>query len=337
MKRNFLEPNWLIIIVFFASGIFFGALGTYLWLNANSVFYGGYKLHPADKKYQFINPLLAVEFSERNSLAINKPLELSLNGFIKQAKESGEVVDVSVYYRDIESGAWVGINENETFSPGKLLKVPLMISIFKLAETEPSILDQEIIFKGPHLEQEFFKPPESLEIGKNYSARGLIQRMIVDSNDDAANALFDFVDKRALNEVYSDLGVSFQETSKYTDDFISTKNDTLFFRVLYNATYISREYSEEALKYLVDAPSIVGIGENIPKSVATADAFGARRLIRNGTPLIEMNDCGIIYYPAHPYILCVFERGKDIAALERSMGNLSSIIYQDVDYRYKNL
>jgi beta-lactamase class A len=53
----------------------------------------------------------------------------------------------SIYYRDFKNGPWILINGEETFTPASLLKVPIMIALYKLAETNPAILTEEFFSK----------------------------------------------------------------------------------------------------------------------------------------------------------------------------------------------
>ncbi len=49
----------------------------------------------------------------------------------------------------------------------------------------------------------------------------------------------------------------------------------------------------------------------------------------NGTVTnVEAHDCGIVYYPDSPYLLCVMTRGKDTGQLESIIGKISQITYQ---------
>jgi len=85
--------------------------------------------------FKYTNPLLDCEIAE-NSL-LNKelnPFKDKVIEFIKKEKENGAFLDISVYFRDLNNGPWFGINENDMFSPASLLKVPLMMLYFKLAE-----------------------------------------------------------------------------------------------------------------------------------------------------------------------------------------------------------
>jgi len=59
---------------------------------------------------------------------------------IDSLKEQNLTTHISVYYRDLISRQWFGINKKVGFTPASLLKVPVMMVYFKKAETDPSIL-----------------------------------------------------------------------------------------------------------------------------------------------------------------------------------------------------
>ena len=307
-RRNaFLGPQWIIVFTFFLSGIFLGGLGGYLYF-AGSLSLGA-KIHPAGgHSYNYINPLLAVDLYTEPGLSYNKALEQKTIGLIAAAKSAGKVTSVSVYFRDIEPGFWFGIDDYRQFSPGKSLKIPIMISYFKLAQSNPDVLKENFVFTGPVTSRPFFPVREPLVVGQEYSVDELIRRMIVDYSDDAANLLFQNIDNKSLNEVYSDLGINFQEYDQNTPDFITLKQYGLFFRILYNATYLNREYSEKALSILVQAPEDVGLSADIPKELPIANRYGVRSPNVNE---YELYDCSMIYYPQHPYLLCGIFRGNN--------------------------
>jgi hypothetical protein len=44
------------------------------------------------------------------------------------------ISDFSVYFRDLNNGPWVGVNEKEFFSPASLMKTPILIGFLKNVE-----------------------------------------------------------------------------------------------------------------------------------------------------------------------------------------------------------
>lgn len=330
-----LEPKWLIVVVFFISGIFLGGLGLYIWFGTTSG-QGFNKLHPARADYKYINPLLGIEVQNSSSFSGNASLELKMHGFFDNAKKSGKIEDGSIYFRDLESGYWSGVNEDKNFSLGKILKVPLMIAYYKLAEEDPNILKTTIVnnIAQPTETDNLFPSPEPLVYDKSYTVEELMRDMSVHSDDIATELLFDNIDKNALEKVYSDLGIGFKE-DKETTDSISLKLYSLFFRVLINSTYLSREYSEKALSLLDQLNDKIGVGEEIPKDLIFVHRYGGRKYVENNINKYQMYDCGIIYYPDHPYILCASVKGQSMNALEEYLKNLGKEVYSEIDFKYK--
>lgn len=334
-RLKVIEPKWLIVVVFFISGIFLGGITLYLWYGVSSI--PGYKIHSVASEYKYINPLLGVEFEQKSFSAVNASVQLKLQGAVDKSKRDGTISDGGVYYRDLEPGNWAEVNENISFSPGKLLKIPLMIAYFKLAEGDPSILEKRITNSlSEENINDIFQHEKGLVKGETYSVSELIEYMITYSDDESADLLFDNIDKKDLNEIFSDLGISFTE-EKTTTDYISLKLYSLFFRVLHNATYLDREFSEKALTLLSvsDRGSVAGVAASIPKSVPIVQKYGGRKYSDGGNSGYELYDCGIIYYPGHPYLLCATAKGATVSGVQEFFKEVSKEIYSETEFRYK--
>ena len=332
MKQKFsFEPRWYAVIIFFFAGAFVGAFILFTWIFNGGAFYGIQKIHSANNSYKLINPLIAVERQQISDFFANQSLQAKLQAIIDKHKKTQDIQDASVYFRDLEPGRWVGINEDLKFSPGKLLKIPVMMAYFKEAEGNPEILKKQLVYKqdSANLSGD---SKTNLESGQSYSIEDIISDMIINDTDDAANVLYDNIDKQALNEVFGDLGVDFKE-DKTTDDYLSVRLYSLFFRVLYNATYLNREYSEKALDILTQTPNIDGISVGLPNDLLVANKYRTRDF---GKGLEESHDCGIIYYPQHPYLLCTMGIGKSATVINNVFKELSQAVYKDMTDKYKN-
>jgi len=44
----------------------------------------------------------------------------------------------------------------------------------------------------------------------------------------------------------------------------------------------------------------------------------------------QLHDCGIVYCPRRPYLLCVMTRGDDFQELTGTIRDLSRLVYSDV-------
>lgn len=49
--------------------------------------------------------------------------------------------------------------------------------------------------------------------------------------------------------------------------------------------------------------------------------------------VVELHDCGIIYYPNNPYVLCVMTRGDSMEELKKIISTISLMTYKEVDSR----
>ena len=102
------------------------------------------------------------------------------------------------------------------------------------------------------------------------------------------------------------------------------------------ATYLNYQYSEESLNLLSQAAFKDGLVAQLPNNIKIAHKFGEHVVGQNGVAnTIELHDCGIVYYPDHPYLICVMTKGTDITALAQLISNISLAAYQQIQEKYK--
>ena len=87
--------------------------------------------------------------------------------------------------------------------------------------------------------------------------------------------------------------------------------------------------SEKALELLSKSTFKEGLVSGTLDGVAVAHKFGERtNQLQDGTDLNkELHDCGIIYYPGDPYLLCVMTRGSDFPKLQSAISTVSHLAY----------
>ena len=285
-----------IAILAFGAGLGIAAL--YFDSQQQSLLQTFHSLRRTEGEFSLIHPLIAYETPEATTFDEYQQLKSRIKRLIDAEVQKGGVSEVSVYYRNQETGAWIGINEEAYYYPASLLKVPVMIAYLKLAESNPDLLEKHIKYR-PITGGDPFEAESGLESGKTYRVKELIEHMIIDSDNGATYTLIDAIDSRTLNAVYSDLGIvqPDQDTSTYQ---ISTKTYALFFRVLYNATYLSPRYSQMALEILTRASYTDGLTDGVPENTPVAHKFGEHVVSRNRTDAegVELHDCGIVYFPS---------------------------------------
>ena len=118
-----------------------------------------------------------------------------------------------------------------------------------------------------------------------------------------------------------------------TNATISVKQYSIFFRILFNSSFLSRTNSEYALSLLSKTEFGAGLRSGVPENILIAHKFG-ERTTQDG--LNQLHDCGIVYYPDHPYLLCVMSRGENLHNLIDSIKKTSEFVYKTIQEQYKD-
>ncbi len=325
---SLLNKNWVRNIILLASGSLFGAVVSIAVLNPPKE-NGPEAERESRLKFEngrLTNPLLECELGEfyisENSI---RPFRQVIESKAKALLAGGSITHISYYFRDLNNGSWFGLNEKEMFSPASLLKVPLLIYTLRRAENAPDLLEREIEFtSSPTGTTQLIKPEHPLEDGKSYTLRELLVRMIVDSDNDAAATILSIFGKDGFDTVFTDLGLA--TVDSIGENSMSVKNYASFFRILFNASYLSRTSSEEALDLMTRVKFTGGLRAGVPPHIPVSHKFGERG---DGVQQ-QLHDCGIIYYPSNPYLLCIMTRGHDFDKLLRAITVLSQETYKEV-------
>jgi beta-lactamase class A len=109
------------------------------------------------------------------------------------------------------------------------------------------------------------------------------------------------------------------------------KGYSSIFRLLYNSSFLDTENSEKLLATLSESSFNQGLRQGVPENIKISHKFGEREITKTGEK--QLHDCGIIYYPTNPYLLCVMTKGKDFKELTRIIGHISSEVYKEFDSR----
>ena len=72
-----------------------------------------------------------------------------------------------------------------------------------------------------------------------------------------------------------------------------------------------------------------GLVAGVPAGIKIAHKFGEKSDAADGT--VQLHDCGIVYYPNHPYLLYVMSKGLNFESLSDDIAGVSRIIYSEID------
>ncbi len=197
-----------------------------------------------------------------------------------------------------------------------------------MAEDNPSILENELVYKGQEVIDQNIIPDEKITPGKKYKIDYLLYRMIALSDNAAFELLALSMPSDILKKVHYDLGIPFPEEATQTD-FMNVRSYSSLFRVLYNSSYLTRHYSNLALIKLIEAQYDNGLRAGVPKKVEIAHKFGVKQI--ENEKKVQLHDCGIIYHKVNPYVLCIMTKGNDIKNQEKIISSISKTVYDEID------
>ncbi len=142
------------------------------------------------------------------------------------------------------------------------------------------------------------------------------------------------MDVNFLVDVYNDFDMQINGPGTQDDSKVNVKDYSSFFRILYNASYLNQTDSQKILGLLVNSEFLNGLVAGVPASVKVSHKFGERENSTGNT--VQLSDCGIVYYPGHPYLLCISTKGTDINLQTQAIQKISASVYGQVDNQYSS-
>ena len=282
--------------------------------------------------YQFIDPLLACNINNSGVFPQDGALSKAIQAVIDAHKRSGDISKASVYVTNLKNGDWANVYGMETFYPSSIGKIPIMIAYYEAAETSPSILQKEIFYPtgGQDLnDMQDITPENAIVPGHTYTVEQLIEYMIKYSDNNAAQLLYAGIGEDTLNRVYGDLNIPVNSDATLANlDFITAHQVSTLFRVLYNATYLPRDYSEKSLQLLSETSFTQGIVAGVSSSTVVSHKLGLVGIAPSDILTEhELHDCGIVYATS-PYVICIMTRGSaPLTTLESIISKISAVAF----------
>lgn len=313
-----------VSIIFLITGLFVGA-----------VYFGKVGKNDCVTKLKLLKKNIDCVTYDDKTATLSK-LENKLTVLTDGYKKTGKVKRISVFVRDLESSRFAGISDDEIYYMASLLKTPLVIGGFKLAEVEPKVLEQVITYNGvPNLyDTQVIKADEVLQVGENYTIKDLMMRSVVYSDNTAAQMLFDFFPDEFLSKIMQALGIQITRPDGEVENLITARTYANMFRLLYNASYLTKEYSNETLDLLTKTKFKNAATSKLPKDEVVAHKFGERKLVyENGNIATkQFHECGIVYAKngEEPYIFCIMTEGTDYDVLQEVIADVSKLIYDEI-------
>lgn len=270
--------------------------------------------------YAFIRPLVFAEVDYQSERLM--PLKNQLKQLIHDAQKAKQIIRASVMLKDLNSADWIEVNGNELYHSGSMMKVAVLMTWLAMSERDPTLFSKELklVTKLPELATNV--SGEKLEKDKSYGVEFLLRLMIVHSNNDATNLLIDNMDKNEYSKLWRSVGSQPHNLADMKHTLLPNEFSKLF-RLLYNATYLSRASSEYALAMMSESAFRDGLVKYLPENQKVSHKFG-ERFSDAGQ---QFHESGIVYLNSHPYSIVIMTEGTDAKHLPNILAEISKSCY----------
>lgn len=241
-------------------------------------------------------PLLAkrIFVEDPNDNIINfAPLRQELRKFFNE-----QDVNFSFYTEYLPSGTSIKINQDNDMVGASLLKVPLVMNLFRAVERGEIKLTDTVTIQEGDIDKRSGKLWQK-GVGAQLSLGEVARYAVVESDNTAVNMLIGAASGKF------DL---FQEAIDELDITLSVENDTQttigaqgyasLLKCLYLSCFTGYEHSQQILQWMAESQGPPRLRAGLPGEITIAHKYGTS----GGR---SESDCGIVYLPKRPYIICM--------------------------------
>ncbi|MBI9070005.1 MAG: serine hydrolase [Melioribacteraceae bacterium] len=216
----------------------------------------------------------------------------------------------------------ISINSEERFHAASMMKVPVMIQIFRMIENDELSLSTKILLKnefrsivdGSSFSLDITRDSgEGMygKIGSEVTVKDLLEDMIVHSGNLSANTLIETADAKVITESMRNLGAKNIEVLRGVEDIkafenglnnSTTSND---FLNIFKSIAINKNLSPDSCKKMIEVLLNQKINEMIPKGIPPEIKVAHKTGNIDGVE----HDGGIVFLPdGKKYVLVILSK-----------------------------
>jgi beta-lactamase class A len=322
--KIFLKIEYLFIVIlllFFIVSLIFN----FVLLEKISD-YKNLKTYP-NTNFEYISPNIAW-INLDDFLNVQKYYSIEYGNLNPRIREflSNESIqgNYGIYFEDLNTGAWVGINEKVEFAPASLLKLPVLIAVLKKLELGEIALEDKVVLDYRDLDA---RSGNLWAKGAGYeiTVKDLLISMINQSDNTALNSFYNH-EIISADDIYRVQFAMGWVLNSQAD--ISPKQYSNILRTFYYSTYLRRPFSELGLSIMSKTEYDSQLVKYIPENITVAHKIG---FYYSEDGKEGHHDCGIIYYPNKNYILCVMSSETNRVEADYVISGISKLVYEYVD------
>jgi len=216
---------------------------------------------------------------------------------------------VSLIIEDLETGSVIAFNKDILLPSASLVKVPIMLSCFYAAEEGKVNLNSTIICKFPVSRISGDAPDIS-----SLTLEELFEPMITLSDNDATNAIIDYMGFDTLSSYFKKMGLKntnlvrkmldFRKRRAGKENYTTAEDMAYLLRKLYYNNFLNKDVSQQCLSLLGQQK----INDRIPRKLPKNGTFIAHK---TGLERHICHDVGIVYTQKGDFLICVLVKHRD--------------------------
>lgn len=252
--------------------------------------------------YQYLAKRIQIDNPNKvkiNFTTLRYELTKYINGLGDKSKK------VSVYYEYLPTGVSININENNQVIGASLLKLPVIMNLYRAAELGKVDMNKKIALKKEWLNSDYgdlYKKGEGYELTLEKAAELTLR----DSDNTALLMIWSELEKVKLDDNNLAMYYLDVEYNVNKDETVSigARSYSSVLKCLYFSCFNSYENSNRILTYLGKSSFNDRLTKYLPKNLIVSHKIGT---------FSEQfqSDCGIVYVPKENYAICVMVEGTE--------------------------
>lgn len=220
--------------------------------------------------------------------------------------------EASIVVKDLNMDWEISLNKDKAFPSASLAKVPIMTAVFKAAGEGRINLNNTLQLKGSQ-KVNGSGVLKQMPAGSELSVARLVEYMIIESDNTAANILINLLGMDYLNDFFKEAGLKRTNLSRKMMDFrfrrngienYTTSEDLAYLlEEVYRGRIINKNVSRRCLEILKRQNINDRIPAKLPANVIVAHKTGLERNV--------CHDAGIVFTGKGNFLICILTKNAD--------------------------
>ena len=237
--------------------------------------------------------------------------------------------EIGLVIRDLDTDWTFQVNPDKLFPAASMVKVPIMAACLKAAEEGRLSLRDDLTLKRSD------KATGSGVLrrkatGSAYTIEQLVELMVTQSDNTAANMLIDLLGFDYLNRTFREMGLErtnlsrkmmdFRSRDKGIENYTSAREMADILEMIYRKGCVDSSVSEKSLEFLKSQKVNDRIPKLLPKDTIVAHKTGLERMV--------CHDAGIVFTDNGNFLISAFTRSTSGSrTAKRFISSVSSLAF----------